>query len=126
MRELVKGSLKFADADQPVPPELVAARRTRHRWRRALGCGFLILGALYCVQLLRLGQPAGLAGFGAAYDASGTAAVYHRVVGWVRGLVWQAQNTVHGALPNTHLIMILKMALCVVVAAAFLRGPRRS
>jgi hypothetical protein len=119
MRDLVKGSYRVAEV------QTSGTKPARSRLRPVLALAFLALGCFYYVQYLRLGSAPGLAGLEAVRDAEGPA--WFSTISWhVRSLSRQVQSAVNGALPSGPLVAILKMALCAVAAAAFLRGPSRS
>ena len=125
MRDLVKGSWSLPAADEEQCEQQSAKRPSRHRLRRFVAVAFLVLLVLYGFRYLSevKSSPPGVS---IEYEQHGVLGMLSHGVWRARVMIEQFRERAQASVPNADLMVLAKMACCVVGAAVFLRGPRRS
>src|SRR5262245_12521438 len=104
--------------DRALPPPRRSRRRRLAVWLLALVT--LLLVGLYGLQFLDIesGNPA------LVEELDRPRELVPLVLGQAHALLWRVHGGISDALPNTNLVIFLKLAICTALAAAFLRRPR--
>jgi hypothetical protein len=122
MRSLIKNS------DLPECPEATGADECRHAQRRHVVRRLITLGCIGLATWVAFQFLRGEFGNGpvAAPEWTDPAAVFSSLRGRILALNYQFREAVGGALPSGDFGLIIKVAVCAVAAAVFLRSPRRA
>ncbi len=124
MRYLVKSDCGNSLADQ-LNPEAVSRLRKRRGMRLLIAVCCVALTAFFGRQLLESGGFSNYASLvpRPEWDNPSSVALWLR---WcTTGLCVQLRNSIEQAIPLGNLGTIVKMAVCAVAAAVFLRGPHK-
>lgn len=124
MRYMVKGDGGISLSSQKNPEETARLRR-RRLFRQLLAVCCVALTAYFGRQFMEAGGFSNYADLVPRPEWDSPSSV----VSWLRwcltGLSFQVRNSIEQAIPLGDFGIILKMAICAVAAAVFLRGPRR-
>ena len=123
MRKLAWGNVGVSEPGRVGGVWSGYVRQVRHLLPAVLIMGLLALAGLYVLNFVRADPSASLLE-AIRLRLMDQSSLLSATVGHLRGWMFSVRFGINGALPFGPFVTILKLAVCAVAAAVFLRGPR--